>query len=82
MTMRKTAVATVVCALAAVFGLLLWRLQSSGDAVSAGIIGRADGPTSILISRSEGNGLCFILLMIGAAAVIALTVYRKRHKMK
>ena len=64
-------------ALVCVLGLL----GCSSESASVGIIGGADGPTAILLTRSIAKWMCdriFIVIII--AVLIALFIYWKKKK--
>jgi Na+-transporting methylmalonyl-CoA/oxaloacetate decarboxylase beta subunit len=80
--MKKRIAAIVILACAALALLVLGTVAAvnSKNAYSAGIIGAADGPTSIMVSGQINNILPFVF---GAGFVLlivaAYLLYRKRH---
>lgn len=80
--MKKRIAVIVILACSALALLVLGTVAAveSKNAYSAGIIGAADGPTSILVSQQVNNILPFVF---GAAFVLLLVaiylLYRKRH---
>lgn len=63
-------------------GLLLWFFQSGGSipgAASVGIIGGADGPTAIFITRSPAKTAELLLPLLGIVLpVLGLVLTRKK----
>ena len=53
----------------------------SSESASVGIIGGADGPTAILVTRSIVNWMCDrIFIVIIVAVLVALFIYCKKKK--
>lgn len=78
---RVLAVLIGICAVVLLYtGINL--LAGGGDGVSAGVIGGADGPTSILVFHSFNAGL--LILLAGAVILAAAAFYllRRRGKQK
>ncbi|MGX8702642.1 hypothetical protein [Caproiciproducens sp.] len=76
--------------LAALFGICVGALLYTGinllkggeDGVSAGVIGGADGPTSIWVSHSFNAGLWILLAAGVILAAAAFYLLRRRGKQK
>ena len=69
--------------LAFVFSLVcvLGLFGCNSESASVGIIGGADGPTAILVTRSIVNWMCDrIFIVIIVAVLVALFIYCKKKK--
>ena len=81
MKKRFTAIIFSVCAALTLLILGFKAVTESKNAYSVGVIGAADGPTSILVSQQVNN---ILPLVFGAALVLlivaACLLYRKRHR--
>jgi len=81
MKKRFTAIIFSVCAALTLLILGFKAMTESKNAYSVGVIGAADGPTSILVSQQVNN---ILPLVFGAALVLlivaACLLYRKRHR--
>jgi len=81
MKKRITAIIFSGCAALTLSILGFKAVTESKNAYSVGVIGAADGPTSILVSQQVNN---ILPLVFGAALVLlivaACLLYRKRHR--
>jgi len=81
MKKRFTAIIFSGCAALTLLILGFKAVAESKNAYSVGVIGTADGPTSILVSQQVNN---ILPLVFGAALVLlivaACLLYRKRHR--
>ena len=81
---KKVFVLTLgVCALTVLPGLWIKALQDRGSSISCGVIGAADGPTSILVSCQTNEQLLYgmgAVLALLFAAVLYFLYLQRKHK--